>query len=79
MQRVNQENGSIRLLIESSDGDEIERIFEVNGEDGVEDTRDSWLLQVLDLDRANSDEAHKLNIQEILIRALTKTLKRTGE
>jgi predicted ATP-binding protein involved in virulence len=74
MQRVNQDTGSIRLLIESSNGNEIERIFEADNKDGDVDKRDEWLLKFLELDRVDSDEAHKRDIQEVLLRALTKTI-----
>jgi len=74
MQRVNQDTGSIRLLIESSNGNEIERIFEADNKDGDVDKRDEWLLTFLELDRVDSDEAHKRDIQEVLLRALTKTI-----
>ena len=37
---------------------DINRNFEASGKDEVEDKRDAWLLQFLELDRADSDEAH---------------------
>ena len=74
MQRVNQNTGSIRLLIESSNGNEIERIFEADNKDVDVDKRDELLRTFLELDRVDSDEAHKRDIQEVLLRALTKTI-----
>jgi len=79
MQRNSHDKGSIRLLIESSEGPELERILNLNVSNTVEDSQDMRLLEFLGLDQANSDEAHKNHIQEVLIRALSKTLNMPNE
>jgi hypothetical protein len=74
MQRVNQETGSVRLLIESSTGSVIERIFDLDALNKYGDS-DSWLLANLKLSLESKDELLEADVQEILIRALSRTIE----
>ena len=62
--------GSVRLVIESSDGKVIDKILELQPRHSKETPTEQWILEYFRVTKENGPESEQSRVQELLARAL---------